>query len=479
MTETRHQASRAFGWSLANTLASRLGTMLIGVVMARVLGPDAFGTFAVAWVAMLAVLSLNDLGVSLAVVRWREEPQDIAPTVTTMAVASSVVLAGLMAAAAGPFAELMGDPSAAPLVRLLALSVVIDGLVATPAAVLQRTFRQDRRLIADQANVWVGAVVSLALVLGGTGALSLVLGRLAGSLVAAVLFLHFSPIPYRFGFDPALARRLVHFGFPLAGASVLVFAIGFIDQLVVGRELGPRQLAFYVQAFNLASWPVALISGPLRSVAPALFARLRDDPEERTAAFEAVLRPLAAVTLPACVAIAAAAPAIVTFVYGEQWAPSAGPLRWLAAFAALRILFELAYDYVVVVGSSRRLLLIQGIWLLALVPAVEIGARSGGTTGTAIAVGGCGLLVILPAYARTLSRLGIGVARLLRDSLAPLAASAALGAAIVGAERLGPPPLVLLLGSGAASLLVLGGLLHHRRADLATWRPARTSGAAG
>ena len=34
-------------------------------MLARMLGPHVFGTYAVAWVALLAVLSLNDLSVSL------------------------------------------------------------------------------------------------------------------------------------------------------------------------------------------------------------------------------------------------------------------------------------------------------------------------------------------------------------------------------------------------------------------------------
>src|SRR6478609_6390229 len=85
-------ASRALSWSFVNTAVSRFGTLAIGIVLARVLGPEAFGTFAVATVAMLGILSFNELGVSLAIVRWKDEPADIAPTVNTISVLSSLVL---------------------------------------------------------------------------------------------------------------------------------------------------------------------------------------------------------------------------------------------------------------------------------------------------------------------------------------------------------------------------------------------------
>ena len=73
------RAGRALGINVANTLVSRLGTLLIGIALARILGPEEFGTFAVGLLALLAILSFNELGVSLAIVRWQGSPKEIAP----------------------------------------------------------------------------------------------------------------------------------------------------------------------------------------------------------------------------------------------------------------------------------------------------------------------------------------------------------------------------------------------------------------
>lgn len=203
------RVSRALGWSFANTAVGRLGTIAIGVVLARLLGPEAFGTYAIAYVALVAVLSFNELGVSLAIVRWPGSPRAIAPTVTTISVVVSAVVAGAVYVGAPAFATAMGDPGATSLVRLLGICVVVNGVVATPAALLQREFRQDRRMAVDQLNVWVGALVSVGLALAGFGALGLVLGRVAGALVSAVLFICWSPEPFRFGLDRHQLRPLL------------------------------------------------------------------------------------------------------------------------------------------------------------------------------------------------------------------------------------------------------------------------------
>ena len=210
-------ASNAFAWGLLNTVISRLGTLGIGIVLARVLGPESFGTFAVAMVALMAVLSFNELGVSLAIVRWPEDPARIVPTVNTISVVGSTLFCTAAILAAPVFTTAMGDPGATDVVRILILSVFVSGIVASPAALLQRDFREKERLGIDQANVWIGAVLSVVLALAGMGAMALAVGRLAGSLVSGVMFLVASPLPYRFGLDRSLLGPLLRFGLPLAG----------------------------------------------------------------------------------------------------------------------------------------------------------------------------------------------------------------------------------------------------------------------
>lgn len=456
----------ALVWSLTNTAVARFGTLAIGVVLARILGPHEFGTYAVAFVALMAILSFNELGVSLAIVRWRDEPEAIAPTVTTISLGMSAVLTVLAIAAAPAFSNAMGDPSATPVVRLLSLCVLVNGAVATPAALMQRLFRQDQRMIADQVNVWVGAVSSVGLALLGMGAMSLVVGRLAGAGLSALLFLRYSPLPYRLGWEPRYVRALLRFGLPLAGASLIVFLVGFVDQLVVGHLLGPTLLGFYALAANLANWPVTLFSQPLRSVAPALFARLQDDPPRMRAGFALVLRPLASVALPMCVVASVAAPDIVRFVYGDAWAPAAPVLRWLAIFAALRIFFELAYDFLVVLGRSTAILLIQVAWVVVLVPALVWAVERHGIVGAGAALVVVSAGVSLPLYALEFRRAGLRTRRLVGGVWAGALGALAVAVATSGLDSLLTSTFVSLAISGSVAAAVSAGLVWCFRADL-------------
>lgn len=465
-----HGAERALIWSIANTAFGKLGTLLISVVIARVLGPDEFGTYAVAMVALMAILSFNELGVSLAIVRWQDDPRRIAPTVTTISVVASVAFFVIAFAATPAFTTAMGDPAANDVVRLMLICVPLNGLVATPAALLQREYRQGRRTAADQVNMWLGAAVSVVLAIAGWGAMSLAIGRVVASVVFAVMLIAFSPERLRFGWDRTLIRPLLGFGMPLAASSIVVFAVGYTDQLVVGTLLGAQALGFYLLAFNLASWPVSMLSQPLRAVAPAAFARIQADVDRMDTNFRAAARIVLAVSLPACAFIAGAAVPIVTFVYGQQWAPSALALQWLALHAAVRILFELAYDFLAVKRKSSTLMVIQVVWLVALVPALLIAASAGGIGAVALAQAIVALVVLVTCYAWALGSAGVSLKRLATTAVLPLVGGVAAGvASYISAQLISFNLLAALLG-GLFALGVMGLLLLGSRYSLRTLR---------
>jgi O-antigen/teichoic acid export membrane protein len=468
------RAGRALGWSFASTALSKFSTVAIGVVLARVLGPHAFGTFAVATVALMAVLSFNELGVSLAIVRWPGDPEEIGPTVSTIALLSSSLIFTGCFLAAPAFSAAMGDPAATPVVRLLAFSVVVGGLVTTPVAMLQRTFRQDRKLIGDQVGTWTSALTALGCALSGMGAMSLAVGQLAGTALGGAVFVAFAPRALRFGFNPAKAKALLRFGLPLAGSSMVLFGVTNVDKLVVGAVLGPVPLGFYVLAVNLANWPASMFSLPVRAVAPALLARLQGDPPAMRATFLSTAGLLAAITLPACVVLSGASGPLIRLVYGPVWQPSAAVLFWLGLTAALRILFELVYDYFVVLAHTRVVFTVQVVWLIALAPAVYFGARFAGPAGAGAAQLAVAGLVVAPIYLYELWRTGIGPAALGGRLAVP--GLAAFGVAVTAsvAGRVVPTDLVAVALSGLVGVAALAGLLYRMRGAV---RSLRTVGA--
>jgi O-antigen/teichoic acid export membrane protein len=163
-------------------------------------------------------------------------------------------------------------------------------------------------------------------------------------------------------------------------------------------------------------------------------------------------------------------------VYGPAWQQAAIILPWLGLLAALRILFELVYDYFVVLGSTRVVFSVQVAWLIALAPALYLGARFAGPAGAGAAQFAVGLLVVAPVYLYELGRTGLTPASLGARVMLPLAAAVAVAATAALAGWALP---VDLLALGVAGLVAVGAvaLLVYRMRD--TFRSLRTVQATG
>ncbi len=193
-------------------------------------------------------------------------------------------------------------------------------------------------------------------------------------------------------------------------------------------------------------------------------------------AFVQVLRPLAAVALPVCLLMGAMAPDLISFVYGAQWAPAAPVLRWLALLAAMRIFFELAYDYLVVNKRSAAILRLQLVWIIALVPALWLGIERGGIEGAAAAMVVVTAVVSLPMYLFELRRGGIGPRKIGAAVAVPCVAAA--GAATLAAllARSISGSFAALSFAAAVGLVCTGLVVWSHRDDLRLWRHSGDGG---
>jgi O-antigen/teichoic acid export membrane protein len=410
-------------WSLLSTVLSRMVNPLTGIILARILSPRDFGIFAVALIALNGLNSINELGVTYAVVRWPGDLKVAARTATTIAIGASVLIFIACFIAAPFFASELHTPEATGVLRLLALGVVIDGIASVPIGLLTRGFRQDKRAIAEWSGFVVSTSVTVGLALTGFGAWSLAWGRLAGTSVNCGALYILAPERPRPGWDKAVARDLLRFGVPLTGSSFLVFAMLNVDYLVVGRELGTVALGYYALAFNLSSFPWNLLSTAVRPIAVPAFARFQHDNIRLREVFLRWFHLLMSATVPICTLLGVLALPLVTVVYGSKWRPAASALVFLAALGGLRVAIDFCYDLFVAVGESRALVYIQGLWLVALVPALTIGARHDGIQGVGIAHVVVAAGIIAPVYLFALRR---------RHGLRPLAVIGAVARPLVG-----------------------------------------------
>lgn len=452
---------RAALWSGLNSFALRLGQFAVGVITARIIEPKQFGIFAVALTVHAVIMNVNELGVSAYLARTRRNVDEAAPTVVTLAIASSAIFTAAMFFTAPQLASMLGAPEAANAVRLLSTTVLLGGITAVPYALLVRNFQQQKRFMADSSNFAASTVLVIILGSAGFGATALALSKVLGQLVSLVILVATITPRYRPGWNRHLAGEVLAYSLPLAGATVIQFTLGNVDYIVVGRTLGALSLGFYVLAYNIAGWPVSVFGLMINEVALPAFARTQNDVAGLSRRVAGAFALTAAVALPVSALCLALAHPLVVAVYGSRWSVAAGVLAVLGLFGSMRIILTLFTNILAALGRSRAVLITQLIWICTLVPALVIGVRGKGIVGAAIAQEIIAIAVVLPLVLWFIARAGGGSPlRLLRGCLLPAAAAVLAGIGAWAVTLVVGPPLLKLAAGGLVGLGLYAGVVH-------------------
>ncbi|MWV49738.1 oligosaccharide flippase family protein [Rathayibacter sp. VKM Ac-2803] len=454
----RRRIVSALGWSALSTIALRLGSLGLGIVLARILAPEAFGVYALALTVQSVLMALSDFGLSTDLIR-SADPERRAPTVSVLGLVLGGTLGAAMAAASPSIAAMTGSPESAGVTAVLAITLPLAGAGVAPYAALQRRFAQRPLFLIAAVDFAVSTTITLSLLAAGTGVLSLAIARVAAqSCTLVLLFLAARERP-RFGWDRSVAPSALRFGLPVAIANLISWGVLGTDKVVIAGLIDPVALGYYVLAFNISTWPMTAVGQVVRSVALPAFSRAHE--EGRPAPLAAAAGLTWALAAPLGALLAVLAGPLVGVVYGETWAPAAGALALLGFVGALRVVYDLFSSAALAQGGSGRVAVVQGVWLaaltLALVPAVLLG----GFVGAAWAQIAVAALVVGPAFVWLLRTIGADLPAIGRSLLPPALASAlAAGAAALvpvalGAVGLDADWLALLTGAAIGGLVYL------------------------
>jgi lipopolysaccharide exporter len=444
-------------WVLASNLLLRLANVALTAIVAHILSPHDFGVFAVALTAYVIVSSIGELGVSSCLFRADLDIDKLAPTVATIALVSSAMLAFAMAAFAGPIATALGSAGAVGPIRVMSLAVLLIGVTAVPNAQLIRDFKQDKIFLANAIAFVPSTALLIVLAKTGSGAMAFAWSRVATQAAMACVLVAVVPRHYRPSLTRSALSVTLRFGIPLAGANLVNYVLLNVDYAFVGHLLGAAELGVYVLAFTLASAPYSLLGAVINNVSMPAFSRVKHDPALLKTAMATAVRGVCLIALPMCaMTLALARPLVLTF-YGEKWAASADVLVILSIYGAVFILCLLFANMLGALGQTKFLLLLQLIWIGALVPAMMLGVHKDGIVGAAYAHVAVIAPIVLPSYLFTLKHFtGVRFTALGRAVFPPLLASAAAAlAAHSAAAQFSSPLAQLIVGAAAGGLVYL------------------------
>ena len=369
--------------------ATRLGSLVLVVATARVLGPDEFGKFTFAY-ALASVLGVVlDFGISVVLTRAVARDSGVIAERWGTAATLKLILLGLAGPVYLAVPLLMHRPWDTVLaVWLLGLAITLQAFLENAVAVFTAVQRLEHefqmRLLEKGVLVPVG-FAALAFGFGLLGIAAAFVVAAIVSLVFAVWCIHRRIAPLAQWWRPAGARALARELAPVAQAQFLAVATSRLAPVALVLLAGNEAAGHFGAAVRVYDVTWVVLASLEAAVYPELARTLGGSPRFRavtTLAFEALLL----ITLPIALGLGVGATWLTPWIYGPGYGPAVPVLAVLGTAVACAMLAHLLGITLLALDRPGRLRAVATATFVTGLLVIPGLVALGGALGAAVAV---------------------------------------------------------------------------------------------
>ena len=362
-------------WGGISQGGQQMLNLVFGIFLARLLTPADYGIVGMLTIFTLIANSLQESGFISALNRKKNVTAEDFNAVFWFNVLCSVLVYGLLFAAAPLIAMWFRQPVLVPLSRLLFLSFVISSLGTSLRAWLFRNMMV-RQSIVNLIALVVSGVTGVTLAWNGFAYWGIAVQNLTYCFMMTTgswWFCRWRPTCH---IDLRPLRGMLGFSSKLLITNIFTYVNNNLFSIFLGRLYGEREVGYYNQANKWTGMGYTFLTGMVWSVTQPLFARLsEDETERRCRVFRKMLRLTAFLSFPALFGLALIAPEFIEITITAKWLPAAELMQILCVGGAFVPIASFYSNFIISQGRSNvymwntiALCLVQMLLLVCLFP---------------------------------------------------------------------------------------------------------------
>ena len=329
-------------------------TVGTGITLARLLTPEDFGIYAMAFAVTTFLEFAKCGGIVVPVIQSQTLSEDQLDTLFWFSAAAGIGVALVACLAAPAVAHVFGDSRLVPVICALAVTFVLGGLTTQHVALLRRSLRFTRLTACEFSALAAGSGAGIFAATQGAGYWSLVYLAITREVVLLTLVVAATRWRPRWPHQWANIAPLIRFGGLMMVFEVMGYLTFKADNLIVGWYLGAATLGFYDKAYQFLLMPATQITLPLSNVVHATLSRLQDEPERFRSYLERALLLATSLGMPLTAFLFGNAAVIIEQLLGARWLPSLPIFQALAPAAFVMTITASVGWISLALGRARR-----------------------------------------------------------------------------------------------------------------------------
>lgn len=354
MTQHFDNLRRGFNWLGGAMIIARLVDFATVLILLSLLTKEQIGVASLVLSIAMVVEAFNGAGTGEAMIQAPSVSPLQLDSVFWLVIGVALGLAALVVSGAPLIERLYGISGMAAYFWPVAIKQPLVAAALISLSTLNRELQFERIAIVNVGATLAAALTRLGLAVAGAGTWALVAGFSIHGLYVLIGAQLSRPFRPQLRFELREIRNLLRFGAGASMSNAFQQLFKNIDFLLIGWLYGPRQLAIYRLAFDVAMEPAVAIGELVNRTALPVLARVLSDRDHLAQSFLWAMRRLVLLVSPLMAALVLAADPLTAMIHdpqGQSYAAAALPLKLLAIAALLRVTLQLLYP--LLLGSGR------------------------------------------------------------------------------------------------------------------------------
>lgn len=319
-------------WVTLEKFVAKFLNFGMGLVLARLLTPEDFGTVALLSIFISVAGSLASCGFGNALVQRKDAGELEFNSVFYISVAVAIIVYLALFFAAPFIARFYGVPGLCAIMRVVSFQIIFHAINSVQDAELSRRMLFNLRFRVSFIVCIASAVSGLVFALLGYGPWALVYATFISGVMGVISRWFIIAWRPKLMFSFEALRSLFSYGWKLTLSSLMTNAYEQFYGFLVGKVYSPRDLAFVEKGNATPQLLVNTINETLLSVTFPALSKLQDNVIQFRAAMRKMIQCSTFLMFPLTIGMAICARQIVLILFGHQWL-AAVPYVQIACFS--------------------------------------------------------------------------------------------------------------------------------------------------
>lgn len=368
MSSIREQTVSGVKWNAIGCFSSQGVHFVLELFIARILLPDDFGIIGMLAIFLSISQAFVDSGFSNALIRKIDRTEVDCSTAFYFNIGLGIVFYGLLYLVAPLIADFYQMPKITNILRVLALTIVINSLGIVPKALRSIAVDFKSQAYASVLSAIVSGIIGLVLAYIGYGVWALVWQSLLSVLLEVLVVWLFAGWRPKTFFSVSSFWNMYSYGNKLLVSGLLHKLYVNLSGLLIGKLYTSADLGLYNRGHQMAALPSMNITSILQRVTYPILAQLQNDDKRLILVYRKYIGMTSLVIFFLMTLLATIAKPLVLLLLTDKWL---GAVPYLQVFCLALIfdhLCQLNLNLLMVKGRSDLFLRLEIIKKTIVLP---------------------------------------------------------------------------------------------------------------